>query len=38
MNDESLLPATRALWRQLENEEALRGFILVGGTALSLRI
>jgi hypothetical protein len=38
MNDESLPPATRALWRQLKNEEALRGFILVGGTALSLRI
>lgn len=38
MNDHSLPPATRAVWRRLENEEALRGFILVGGTALSLRI
>lgn len=38
MNDQSLPPATRAVWRRLENEEALRGFILVGGTALSLRI
>ena len=38
MNDQSLPPATRAVWRRLENEEALRGFILIGGTALSLRI
>lgn len=38
MNDQSLPPATRAVWRRFENEEALRGFILVGGTALSLRI
>ena len=38
MNDQSLPLATRAVWRRLENEEALRGFILVGGTALSLRI
>lgn len=38
MNSECLPPATRAIWRRLENEEALRGFILVGGTALSLRI
>jgi hypothetical protein len=38
MRDEFLPPATRVLWRQLENEEALRGFILVGGSALSLRI
>ena len=32
MNNQSLPPATRALWRRLENEEALRVFILVGGT------
>jgi hypothetical protein len=38
MKDEFLPSATRVLWRQLENEEALRGFILVGGSALSMRI
>ena len=38
MKDEYLPLATRTLWRQLQNEEALRGFILVGGSALSLRI
>jgi len=38
MKDEFLPSATRLLWRQLENEEALRGFILVGGSALSMRI
>ena len=38
MKDEFLPLATRTLWRQLQNEEALRGFILVGGSALSLRI
>jgi hypothetical protein len=38
MKDEFLPSATRLLWRQLENEEAWRGFILVGGSALSIRI
>ncbi|MFM8831881.1 MAG: nucleotidyl transferase AbiEii/AbiGii toxin family protein [Spartobacteria bacterium] len=38
MNDGSLPPATRAIWKRLQNETALKGFLLVGGTALSLRI
>jgi len=35
---DSLLPRTAALWARVENDQDLRGFVLVGGTALALHI
>ncbi len=38
MDTSKLLPETARLWRRLETEPLLTGFVLIGGTALSLRI
>jgi predicted nucleotidyltransferase component of viral defense system len=38
MDSRSLPPETARLWRRLRAEPLLRGFVLVGGTALAMRI
>lgn len=38
MDPGRLLPETRRLWERLRQEPLLKGFVLVGGTALTLRI
>jgi len=38
MDPGRLLPETRRLWQRLRQEPLLKGFVLVGGTALTLRI
>jgi hypothetical protein len=38
MDTSRLLPETRSLWQRLELDPLLNGFVLIGGTALTLRI
>jgi Nucleotidyl transferase AbiEii toxin, Type IV TA system len=38
LHEDALPEATKALWAKLKNETALTGALLVGGTALSIRI